>query len=228
MQYQQNNVSVSKSINVTFLSVTYINIIKDSNIHKLISRLIVAQKEFSKCISWKLTGQETKSKAVELSSTLEALMDSGKDVSYDQRNSFYAKIIDSACVVLEQYQEALSIEGFSENIIEELHSYVQAFYGERFNHINDNFWFKLKCYEWLLKEKWVEQSYNYHRENYNFVFSPEELEEFFSKNRNSIIEIMLEQDRTYKSKLEYKSPLDDSETNDSYCLFNRLLSFNKT
>lgn len=223
--YQQNNVSVASSIQVNFLSVTYVNIIEDSNVHKLISRLKVAQKEFQKCIDWKQPSHEVKSKALELSSILEALMDSSRELPHEKRKEFCEKVVESACVVIEQYKSALSIEGFSEAIVNELLKYTQEFYNQYFGlSINDNFWFRLKCYEWLLKEGWVSRPNLYYRgrdSEYKYVFSEEQLEDFFANNRKQIIKIMLDNNDEYNG-LTFDSPLVDEETNQSFGLYNRI------
>uniref|UniRef100_UPI0005F15FC2 hypothetical protein n=1 Tax=Vibrio vulnificus TaxID=672 RepID=UPI0005F15FC2 len=225
--YQQNNVSISSSIQVNFLSVTYVNIIEDSNIHKLISRLKVAQKEFQKCIEWKQPGHEVKSKAIELSSVLEAIMDSSRELPYEKRKEFCGTVVESACVVIEQYKEALTIEGFSEAIVDELFDYTQKFHEQHFgSSITDKFWFNLKCYEWFLKEGWVSRP---HRgfinrgSEYNYVFSEEQLEQFFTDNRKAIIKVMLENNDEYHG-FTFNSPLVDEDTNQSFLLYNRILT----
>lgn len=227
--FQQNNLSISKTIQVNFLSVTYINITEDSNIHTLISRLVVAQKEFKKCIDWELPGNEARSKAIELSSILEALIDADSEVPLDRRQEFCEKVIESSCIVINMYKKALSIEGFSEHIVQELQGYTQRFYDRHFGlHINDSFWFELKCFEWLLKEKFISQSSScygleLHREKYNYVFNEEQLEEFFSLNRNVILKSMMNNYDEY-SGLRCTSPLSNSSINQAYKLYNQLVS----
>ncbi|EIW7860212.1 hypothetical protein MH171_000105 [Vibrio parahaemolyticus] len=224
--YQQNNVSISSSIQVNFLSVTYVNIIEDSNIHKLISRLKVAQKEFQKCIEWQQPGHEVKSKALELSSILEAIMDSSRELPYEKRKDFCGTVVESACVVIEQYKDALSIEGFSEAIVDELFDYTQKFHEQHFgSSITDRFWFNLKCYEWFLKEGWVSRpnrGFRSRGSEYNYVFSEEQLEQFFADNRKEIIKIMLENNDEYHG-FTFSSPLVDEDINQSFCLYNRIL-----
>ncbi|EOB6244205.1 TPA: hypothetical protein I7116_21905 [Vibrio vulnificus] len=227
--FQQNNVSVSSSIQVNFLSVTYVNIIEDSNVHKLISRLIVAQKEFQKCIEWKQPSHEVKSKAVELSSILEAIMDLARDIPDEKRKEFCKNVVESACVVIEQYKDALSIEGFSKAIVDELFDYTQKFYDLYFgSSINDQFWFRLQCYEWLLKEGFVSYSSNSFvwgfsdESKYDYVFSEEQLEQFFGENRKKIIEIILE-NHDERNGLIFKSPLMEVDTKQSFGLYNRIL-----
>lgn len=223
--YQQNNVSVSSSIQVSFLSVIYVNIVEDSNVHKLISRLTVAQKEFRKCIDWKQPCHEVKSKALELSSILEAIMDSSKELPYEKRKEFCEKVVESACVVIEQYKDALSIEGFSEAIVDELFDYTQKFYEQNFGlSINDDFWFRLQCYEWCLKEGFVNRpNNNYSNQGleYKYTFSEEQLEKFFSDNRKQLIKIMLENNDAYH-RVTLNSPLVNEDTNQSFGLYNRI------
>ncbi|ENR2169904.1 hypothetical protein ACEUYU_004340 [Vibrio vulnificus] len=227
--FQQNNVSVSSSIQVNFLSVTYVNIIEDSNVHKLISRLIVAQKEFQKCIEWKQPSHEVKSKAVELSSILEAIMDLARDISYEKRKEFCKNVVESACVVIEQYKDALSIEGFTKAIVDELLDYTQKFYDQYFgSSINDQFWFRLQCYEWLLKEGFVSYSSNSFvwessdESKYDYVFSEDQLEQFFGENRKKIIEIILK-NHDERNGLIFKSPLMEEDAKQSFGLYNRIL-----
>ncbi|EPT9256212.1 hypothetical protein ACVTNV_004616 [Vibrio alginolyticus] len=218
--YQQtNNTSISSIIQVSFLNVTYINIVEDSNIHKLISRLVVAQKEFQKCIKWGVPVSETKSKALELSSILEALMDISIEVAYEKRKELSEKIIKSSCAVIKQYNEALSIDGFEENIVKELKDYTQNFFEQNFGKVLDSdFWFKLKCYEWLLKEGFITEHQNFYpNSEYSFIFDKEDLEDFFVKNRNAIIKLMLANKKDYDG-LIFNSPLSNTETHQSYSL----------
>ncbi|MGY5618754.1 hypothetical protein ACXHQ9_16925 [Vibrio cincinnatiensis] len=227
-QYQQNNVSISSSIQVNFLSVTYVNIIADSNVHKLISRLIVAQKEFQKCIELKEPSHKLKSKAIELSSILEAIMDSSREMLYEEeRKEFCKKVVESACVVIEQYKDALSIEGFPKVIVDKLYDYTRKFYEQYFgSSINDQFWFHLRCYEWFLKEGLVSYSSDsllrtWDEPKYDYVFSEEQLEQFFGENRKEIIEIMLEHHNEHNG-LIFKSPLMKEDTKQSFGLYKRI------
>jgi len=231
--YQQNNVSVTSSIQVNFLSVTYINIVQDSNVHKLISRLQVAQKEFQKCISWEESGTQVKSKALELSSILEALMDASSVLPYESRREFCEKVVESACVVIEQYKGALSIEGFSEAIVNELFDYTQNFFEKHFgSSINDRFWFSLKCYEWFKKEGLISnrsyRAYMGRSAEYEYVFTEEQLERFFTENRKAILQIMLENDNNGYNHLIIDSPLENEDTNQSFRLYNRISVFQST
>lgn len=228
--YQQNNsLSVSTVIQVNFLNITYVNIINDSNIHKLISRLIVAQKEFQKCIDYKMSGSDTKSKAIELSSVLESLMDSIGEISYEKRLLFAQKIIESSCVVIAQYKEALVIEGFSENIVEDLESYTEKFYQTNFGKkVDACFWFKLKCYEWFLKEGFIERRSTYYSNTseYSYIFNEETLEEFFCSNRKEVLNFMLKNTNEYQ-QVTFSSPLDEVETQQSYNLYMQISSLTK-
>jgi len=223
---QNNSVSVSNVIRVNFLNVTYVNIIEDSNIHKLISRLVVAQKEFQKSVDWKLPVSEIKSKALESSSILEALMDSTSEVAYDKRKALSEKIINSCCVVLKQYQDALDTDGFEENILNELRVYTQNFFEDNFGRkLDSEFWFNLKCYEWLLKEEFIKKPYSsYINSDYSFIFDEKILEEFFISNRNEVIKLILKH-KTDNDCLTFSSPLDNTETNQSYSLFCQISEF---
>lgn len=226
---QNNSLSAAVIIQVNFLNITYTNIATDSNIHKSISRLVVAQKEFQKCIDWKMSGAETKTKAIELSSILEALMDFINEVPYENKFQFSENIIKSSCAVIKQYKKALSIEGFSEDIIEELTNYTEKFYQNNFGKkINPDFWFKLKCYEWLLKEGLIEQRSTYHHNNskYSYIFNEEVLEDFFSSNRKEVIKLILENANEYR-KVTYTSPLDEKDTHQSYSLYEQISSLVK-
>lgn len=219
--YQQTNrVSILSNIQVNFLNITYINIIEDSNVHKLISRLVVAQKEFQKCIDWDVSVSEIKSKALELSSILEALMDTSTEVvAYEKRNELSEKIIKSSCVVIKQYNKALAIDGFSENIVRELKEYTQKFFEQNFGKsLDSNFWFNLKCYEWLLKEGFITRPQMYYSNpEYSFIFDEETLEDFFLSNRSAVIKLMLD-NKSDHDGLTFNSPLSNTETNQSYSL----------
>ncbi|MDG2632679.1 hypothetical protein P7M35_22835 [Vibrio parahaemolyticus] len=170
-----------------------------------------------------------KSKAVELSSILEAIMDLARDIPYEKRKEFCKNVVESACVVIEQYKDALSIEGFSKAIVDELFDYTQKFYDLYFgSSINDQFWFRLQCYEWLLKEGFVSYSSNSFvwgfsdESKYDYVFSEEQLEQFFGENRKKIIEIILE-NHDERNGLIFKSPLMEVDTKQSFGLYNRIL-----
>lgn len=225
--YQQNNnLSVLAQIQIDFLNITFVNIVNDSNLHNLISRLVVAQKEFQKCFDYKVSGAELKSKAIEMSSILESLMDSIKEVPYEKQFQFADKVIKSSAAIINQYKEALSIEGFNEGIIEDLKKYTQKFYQDNFGKDLDSFfWFRIKCYEWFLKERFVERKsfpvigpYEH-----SFIFDEDTLEEFFSSNRKEVLNYMLNCVNDNR-KLSIPNPLNESRIHNSYSLYVQISS----
>lgn len=118
------------------------------------------------------------------------------------------------------YNKALSIDGFEEKFVKELKDYTQKFFDNFLGNIlESNFWFKLKCYEWLLKEGFISDlQSNYPNNKYSFIFDNETLEDFFVKNRSSVINLMLDNKNDYY-RLTFSSPLSNTDASQAYRLF---------
>lgn len=222
--YQQNNTSV-RFTSIQIVNVTFNQIVIDSNINSLLSKLKVSFSELERLMKLKMPSNDVKRKAIEVSSTFEVLMKSTKELDFNSRDEFSKKIIESCVAVIEKYKEAESDEEFGAELRQELISgCIDFFEQELGSQLNDNFWFELQYYEWLEKEGFIKQHYYRFNQKSNRYHSDENLEKFFSDNRGSIIRRMLGEQREHGNSLAISSPLSDQRKKTAFQAFIQLPS----
>lgn len=214
--YQQNNTSV-RFTSVQIVNVTFNQIIIDSNINNLLSRLKVSFSELERLVKLKMQSSDVKRKAIEVNSIFEVLMNSTSEVDFNSRDEFSKKIIESCVCVIKKYREAEENEEFGVELRQELTSDCNGFFNRELgNQLNSSFWYELQYYEWLQKEGFIYNDRSIYSQESDRYFTDEQLEIFFSDNRGDIIKEMLNEQRGYNGSLDVSSPLSD---NRKYTIF---------
>ncbi|HHF2973661.1 TPA: hypothetical protein ACPJ12_004659 [Vibrio diabolicus] len=221
--YQQNNTSV-RFTSVQIVNVTFYQIVIDSNVNNLLSRLKVSFSELENLVKLKMSSSDVKRKAIEINSTLEVLMNSTNEVDFNSRYEFSKKLIESCVCVINKYQETERDEQFGVELRQKLTSDCNSFFEREFgNQLNSNFWYELKYFEWLQKEGFIENHLTFHNPSHDRYFTDDYLEKFFSDNRGDIIRKMLNEQRS-DGYLRVSSPLADNRTNMIFQAYKQLPS----
>lgn len=221
---QQNNVSV-RFTSIQIVNVVFNQIVIDSNINNLLSRLKVSFSELERLVKLNMPSSDVKRKAIEVNSTLEVLMNSINEVDFNSRDEFSSKIIESCVSVIKKYEEAESDEEFGDELREELVSDCNSFFDRELgNQLNQTFWYDLQYYEWLQKEEFINSHHSRYSQKCDRYFSDEQLEKFFSDNRRGIIKRMLSEQREYNGDLQVSSPLSENRKSTIFKAYKQLPS----
>ncbi len=104
----------------------------------------------------------------------------------------------------------------SEKIAASLYTNIIDLYEYSFpNTINNQFWYNLKLFEFLLRENII---HNWNISRINFTFTEDQLEDFFTKNRKTIL-------KDIRSLNNIFNPLDNYEINIIFQMHKKIESF---
>lgn len=186
---QQNNLS-ARFTSITIVNIEFLGIVKNSSINDYLTKLEFAFREFER---YKKYGdiKQIKSKAIQINSLIETLIDPAHQA--DSKSNFVEKLIRLLAIIIKSYEDIAHIEGFNNELHNELISYCHSFFNTHFKGIlSSDFWWNLRFYEWCEKEDFVQKNHaltnSRHFNLREHYFSDEQLDSFFSKNKRKIIE----------------------------------------
>ncbi len=214
MNNYQQNYTYNRFTSIQVVNVSFTQIVIDSNINNILTKLKVSFSEFDGLVKMKMPSVDIKRKAIEINSTFEVLMSSTNEVNYDYKIEFSKKIIESCVAVIEKYKKAEEDEEFGFDLKNDLESKCINFFDRELgNYLDYYFWFQLRYYEWLDKEGFLYENNSRYAEKNNRYHSDDYLEDFFKDNRGEIIRKMLGESRGYNNSLNVRSPLSDNIKN---------------
>ncbi|WP_347455655.1 hypothetical protein [Acinetobacter thermotolerans] len=125
-------------------------------------------------------------------------------------------IIETGLILLDEFVSKSQLFDKNKKIVDGLYNDIKNFYFSTIGtYLDNNFWYNLQFFEFLLENKILS---HYSRQDYQFNFKKNELEDFFAENRSKILGDLLRSEDIY-------SPLQDRRFVIYYDIHKRIMSF---